>query len=102
MVSQSPLRASFLICLLLVAGCASPADRAVRDSPEFKAGYVDGCSSVGREGANKRDIAMTRDEAAYRSNSAYHSGWGAGFGACRAMTAPVSPAGDPLAMPRGP
>ena len=74
----------------------------MRNSPEYKAGYVDGCSSAGREGANKRDTGMTRDEAAYRSNSAYHSGWGMGFGACRAMAAPVSPAGDPLAMPRGP
>jgi hypothetical protein len=89
------------VCLIL-AGCAGGADRAVRNSPEYRAGYSDGCVSANREGANKRDTSLARDEAAYRNSQAYHSGWGAGFGACRAMTAPVSPAGDPLAMPRTP
>jgi hypothetical protein len=93
---------SVLICFSLVTGCTSPADRAVRNSPEFQAGYVDGCASAGHEGANKRDTDLMRDEALYRSNSAYHSGWGTGFGACRATISPVSPVGDPLAMPRGP
>jgi hypothetical protein len=74
----------------------------MRSSPEFKAGYVDGCASAGLEGANKRETGLTRDDAAYANSAAYHSGWGAGFGACRAMAAPISPAGDPLAMPRGP
>ncbi|HWC62750.1 MAG TPA: hypothetical protein VG501_03945 [Rhizomicrobium sp.] len=74
----------------------------MRNSPEYRAGYSDGCASANLEGANKRDTGLNRDEAAYRNNPAYHSGWGAGFGACRAMSAPVSPAGDPLAMPRTP
>ena len=101
------MRASVSACLflplaasaVLLAGCA---DRAVRNSPEYRAGYTDGCASANLAGANKRDTSLTRDEAAYRNSPPYHSGWGAGFGACRAMTAPVSPAGDPLAMPRTP
>jgi hypothetical protein len=89
-----------LICLFLLAGCAGGADQTMRASPEYRAGYSDGCASAYLQGADKRDTHLTRDEAAYRNNAAYHGGWGAGFGVCRAMTAPVSPAGDPLAMPR--
>jgi hypothetical protein len=74
----------------------------MRNTPDYKAGYSDGCASASLQGANKRDNSLNRDEAAYQRNAAYHSGWSAGFGACRAMNAPVSPTGDPLAMPRGP
>ena len=64
------------------------ADRATRNSPDFKAGYSDGCASASLQGANPRDTGLTRDDAAYGANPAYHSGWGEGFGACRAMAAP--------------
>jgi hypothetical protein len=94
------MRAPWIFLSLLLAACAAPASRAVQNSPEYRAGYSDGCASANLEDVNKRDPSLTRDEAAYRSNPAYHSGWGAGFGACRAMTAP--PAGGPLAMPRTP
>jgi hypothetical protein len=87
------------VALLLLAGCA---DRAMRNTPEYRAGYSDGCASATLEGASHRDTSLTRDEATYRSNPAYHNGWGAGFGVCRAMAVPASPAGDPLAMPRTP
>jgi hypothetical protein len=96
---------SFLIaaaCAGLLYGCAGGAGQAARNSPEYRTGYSDGCASANFQGANKRDTGLARDEAAYRNSPPYHSGWGAGFGACRAMTAPVSPAGDPLAMPRSP
>jgi hypothetical protein len=75
------------LCLLaligLVAGCESAADRALRNSPDFKAGYSDGCASAGTRGANPRDTSLARDEAAYRANKAYRAGWGTGFNACR-------------------
>ena len=97
------MRLAAVIGLLLLAGCASAADRATRNSPDFKAGYSDGCASAGLQGANPRDTGLTRDDEAYRGNPAYHSGWGEGFGACRAMAAPQGngPPG-PLAMPRSP
>jgi hypothetical protein len=94
------MRLAAVICLLLLAGCTSAADRATRNSPDFKAGYSDGCASAGLQGANPRDTGLTRDDGAYRANPAYHSGWGEGFGACRAMAAPQST--GPLAMPRSP
>ena len=85
-----------------LAACASPANRALRNTPDFRAGYSDGCASASMQGANKRDSGVTRDDAAYQANAAYHSGWASGFGACRQMAAPQSPVGDPLAMPKTP
>ena len=96
------MRKLILIALLSLAACASPADRALRKSPDFQAGYSDGCAAASLQGANKRDGGPARDEAAYQANRAYRSGWGAGFGACRQMAAPQGPGGDPLAMPRTP
>lgn len=91
-----------MMSVLLLAACSSPADRAMRNSPDFKAGYSDGCASASQEGADKRTQNMVRDEALYTRSPAYHSGWGNGFGTCRAMNAPRAPMGDPLAMPKIP
>ena len=88
------------LCLFGLAACASPADRALRNSPEFKAGYSDGCASASLQGANPRQSGLMRDDAAYRANRAYRSGWGSGFGACREVAAPG--AAGPLGMPRTP
>ncbi len=96
------MRAMILLGLLLLAGCSSPASRAMRNTPDFKAGYSDGCASASLEGANPRDTSLTRDESAFRDNPAYHSGWGEGFGACRAMATPQALDGGPMQMPRGP
>ena len=93
------MRHLILITLLPLAACANPA---LRNSPDFKAGYSDGCASANMAGANKRDTSLTRDDAAYQANRAYRSGWGTGFGACRPMTMPQSAGGDPLAMPKTP
>ena len=76
-------RLASLAVLLALLGCASRADRAMRNSPDFKAGYSDGCATASAQGANVRTDGLVRDEAAYRSNRAYHAGWGTGFNACR-------------------
>jgi len=94
------MRALTLIGFLLLAGCGS--DSATRNSPDFKAGYSDGCASASLEGANRRDNSLTRDDAAFRSNARYHAGWGEGFNSCRAMNPPQSPGGGPFGMPRTP
>ncbi|HEY2836840.1 MAG TPA: hypothetical protein VGI89_09740, partial [Rhizomicrobium sp.] len=72
-----------LISALALSGCESAAERAMKKSPDFKAGYSDGCASAGTQGANFRDTSLSRDEEAYRGNKAYRSGWGTGFNACR-------------------
>ena len=96
------MRKLIFVGFLVLAGCASPADRALRKSPDFQAGYSDGCASASLQGANARDTSLSRDDSAYASNKAYHSGWGEGLGACRAMTAAQSGGGGPMAMPRSP
>ena len=76
-------RIAALAALVLLFGCESAADRALKKSPDFKAGYSDGCASAGTQGANMRDTEPVRDEESYRANRAYHAGWGTGFNACR-------------------
>jgi hypothetical protein len=82
--------AGFLVVLAL-SGCESAADRALRNSPDFKAGYSDGCSSAGSRGANPRDTGVARDEEAFRTNRGYRTGWGTGFNACRSYEGPAGP-----------
>lgn len=85
-----PLAAALLLVLSL-AGCESAADRALRNSPDFKTGYSDGCASAGSRGANPRETGIVRDEAAFRANRAYRAGWGTGFNTCRTDQAPSGP-----------
>ena len=72
-----------LLLLMALSACESEADRALRSSPDFKAGYSDGCASAGSQGADPRQTGRIRDENAYRTNQTYHAGWGTGFNACR-------------------
>ncbi len=96
------MRKTVLICLLGLAclpgltACAG----GNRNSPDFKAGYSDGCASANLQGANPRETGMERDESAYRANKDYRAGWGQGFGSCRAMTMPMP--SSPGAGPFGP
>jgi hypothetical protein len=80
---------------LLLAACESPARRALEASPDYKAGYNDGCATAGSQGANSRQDSTVRDEAAYRGIPAYHSGWGSGFNACRMSQAQSNQPGQP-------
>lgn len=82
-----------LIVLLLalpLAACGlfvSKETRAMRRSPDYKAGYQDGCNSAAPPGADRtRDQDLVRDEESYRSNKAYRSGWNRGLSACRASS----------------
>src|SRR5437763_665720 len=70
---------------LALAGCGlfpSAAERAVQKSPNFRAGYSDGCAAASATGANPREGAY-RDEALYKSSQAYRAGWGNGYSLCR-------------------
>ena len=90
-----------MFCLLGVAlsGCESASDRALKKSPDYKAGYSDGCASANGPGANMRDNGHVRDEQAYRGNRAYSSGWDTGFHACHISQ---SSAGMPSMPGQGP
>jgi hypothetical protein len=83
-----------LIALLLLVPLLSPLGacslflsketRALRKSPDYRAGYQDGCNSGYGPGADKsQEATFVRDEEAYRTNKAYRTGWGMGRNACR-------------------
>lgn len=93
----SRLAALFLASLALSA-CQSAPDRALQKSPDYRAGYSDGCASAAGPGANMRDNGRMRDEQAYKANRAYSVGWDTGFNTCRNQ----SPAGLPPLPGQGP
>ena len=96
-------RLTALAVLLALMGCESAADRAMKRTPDFRAGYSDGCASAGTQGANPRDTDLVRDDAGYRTNRAYRTGWGTGFNACRTYqpggNMPPQPGQGPIADP---
>lgn len=91
--------AAVLLLGLSLSSCESAADRAMKKSPDYKAGYSDGCASAGTPGANMRANGGVRDEQAYQANRAYSTGWDTGFHACRSYQAP---GGMPAAPGQGP
>jgi hypothetical protein len=96
-------RLAALAAVLALLGCESAADRALKKTPDYRAGYSDGCASAGTQGANPRDTAPLRDEQAYRTNRAYRTGWGTGFNGCRTYqpdgNMPPPPGRGPIADP---
>ena len=69
---------------LTLAGCIffeTPRQRAMRNDPNFKAGYSDGCASANARGTNFRGDTV-RDDAAYQVSQAYRPGWTAGLTTC--------------------
>jgi len=82
------MRPILLIALLLpLTACglfANKEIRTLRKTPEYRAGYQDGCSSAWGPDANKRhDNTIVRDDQRYKNNRAYQVGWERGLRACR-------------------
>lgn len=86
------MRPTVLLLLLLVplAACSlfeSKQTRALRRSPDYHAGYQDGCNSAWGPDANKRnDDTIVRDDQQYKDNKAYRLGWDQGINACRSSS----------------
>lgn len=82
---RTRLIALFLLLPLTACGLfLSKETRALRKSPDYRAGYQDGCNSAYSPGADKsQDTNIVRDDEAYRTNKAYRTGWGIGRSACR-------------------
>jgi hypothetical protein len=93
-MSFGPRLAVLLLIGLALSGCESASDRAMRNSPDYKSGYSDGCASAGARGADMRDSGRVRDEQAYRTDRVYSAGWDTGFNTCRGYQSSAS--GPPL------
>jgi len=92
--------------LPFVSGCVffeNPEDREIEKSPNFKSGYSDGCASANMVSANMREQSDVRDQALFRSDRAYRTGWSAGYTACRPANLQMpEPNQGPIADPYPP
>jgi hypothetical protein len=82
------MRPILLILLVLpLTACGLFANKEIqtlRKTPEYRAGYQDGCNSAnGPEADKRRDDTVVRDDQQYKNNRAYHVGWERGLRACR-------------------
>lgn len=97
------IRLIALLLLLPLSACGlfmSKETRALRKSPDYRAGYQDGCNSGTAPGADKsRDTELVRDDEAYRINKAYRAGWGMGNRACRSTGYTGAPQPTPYGGP---
>jgi len=92
---------SIVLLPALLGGCIffeTRADRNLRQQPNFRIGYDDGCATATNQGANMRHGDTMRDDALYESDKAYRIGWAQGHNACR-RAAPTSQAPGPLSDP---
>jgi len=80
-MSELAMKSCFLLgAVVLVAACATPKKDANVNlagyPPAFRAGYIDGCDS------SKRASGQTRDEARFKHDAQYASGWRDGYDIC--------------------
>ncbi|MBV9571477.1 MAG: hypothetical protein JO056_09580 [Alphaproteobacteria bacterium] len=67
----------------------------MQKTPNYRAGYDDGCAAASTMGANPRGQPY-RDDALYESDQAYRAGWSSGFATCRNQTMGGSLPGNSL------
>jgi hypothetical protein len=75
-----------IVAALSLAGCGillpNARDRAAKNTPGFKSGFSDGCASATVQDTSYR-AEQVRDEALYKTDKHYRSGWASGFYNCR-------------------
>jgi hypothetical protein len=87
-----------VLAALTLGGCTifgGPADRALRRTPSYRAGYSDGCAAATGPSANPRDEpkALTDEDRNYRR------GYAGGYASCKPTT--VAPGDAPYRSPTG-
>jgi hypothetical protein len=103
-MSNERIRKLLLTLLFLPAtGCmvfGSAKDRALRNQPDFKEGYEDGCAAATAQGADLRDRPVG-DKALYANNATYRKGWSSGFQTCRRtdLEPNATPGDNPVRLP---
>lgn len=90
LVSRTLRIALVSVTALSLTGCGfifeSKAERATRNSPDFKSGYSDGCATANAQGTDY-GRTVVRDDEMYRTDKPYRAGWAAGVSACRSNLA---------------
>jgi len=78
MTKPNPIRVAFALFLATsLSGCIffeTKAMRAMRDDPNFKAGYSDGCASANARGTSFRGEKV-RDDGLFKTSEPYRAGW---------------------------
>jgi len=93
---------TLLLLLPILSGCflfESRQTRALRGSPDYRAGYGDGCASASVTSANPNASTQQRDDQAFADNRGYRMGWQEGYGACRPAPS-LSPMNGAASLPR--
>jgi hypothetical protein len=87
-----------VLAVMTLGGCmvfGGTADKALRRTPSYRAGYSDGCAAGNGPSANPRDQpASISDE-----DRAYRRGYAGGYAACKPTT--VAPGDAPYRSPTG-
>lgn len=91
------------LALLGTAGCVvfgNDKDRALRNEPNFREGYEDGCAAATAQGADLRDRPVG-DKALYAGDATYRQGWRSGFQTCRRtdLEPNAAPGDNPTKVP---
>jgi len=85
MTKPNPIRVAIALFLAAsLSGCIffeTKAMRAMRNDPNFKAGYSDGCASASARGASFRGEKV-RDDALFKTSEPYRAGWSNGYSTC--------------------
>jgi hypothetical protein len=92
-MSIKPLALLAVALSLPLTGCIffeTSRERAMRNDPNFKAGYSDGCASANARGTDLRRGDDVRDATAYQISKPYRSGWAAGYATCNNQRGGVS------------
>lgn len=86
--------------MLILSACASR-HRAEGhgNSPTYGAGYTDGCATASAR-SNGEVGGETRNNALYKTDKDYRSGWRAGYASCNTSYAP-NPLDNPFGKPPG-
>lgn len=102
MMNFAKTAAVFAAAIMLVSCALFPSahDRAVRNTPNYKAGYNDGCAAANAAGDTYR-YGPVRDEDTYRKDENYRAGWNTGYSACRRTVSPsgAEPGRSPVPEP---
>ena len=81
------------LCGCMVFG--GPADRALRRTPSYRAGYADGCAAATGPSANPRDEPKALSD----EDRNYRRGYAGGLASCKPTT--VAPGDAPYRSPTG-